>query len=133
MDYKTAKFTGNQDSLLPIYRVQLNGYALIAQHIFKKPVVGLGLVYFELVTDIQRAEGLVDAEGFTMGFRARLLPLELDPDLVPELLVKAKAIYQLPEPPASRDGCRDCGLMRGITSPCQEGNWSFHAPSSAHG
>ena len=85
LDYKTARFTGNQDALLPIYRVQLNGYALIAQRILKKPVVGLGLIYFEPVTDIQSAEGLVDETGFKMGFRARLLPLELDPDLVPAL------------------------------------------------
>jgi hypothetical protein len=27
VDYKTAKFTDNQDKLLPLYVVQLNGYA----------------------------------------------------------------------------------------------------------
>jgi hypothetical protein len=30
-DYKTAKFTNNQDALLPMYEVQLNSYALIGE------------------------------------------------------------------------------------------------------
>lgn len=38
LDYKTAKFTGNQDKLLPIYRAQLNGYALIAETLY--PISG---------------------------------------------------------------------------------------------
>ena len=29
-DYKTSKFTENQDALLPLYKVQLNSYALFA-------------------------------------------------------------------------------------------------------
>jgi len=114
LDYKTAKFTGTQDSLLPVYRCQLNGYALIAETIHQKPVVGLGLVYMEPVTDIESADGLVDAEGFRMGFRAKVLPIERDRELVPVLLAKAKGIYDLPVPPAGREGCRDCGLLDGI-------------------
>lgn len=111
LDYKTAKFTGTQDSLLPVYRVQLNGYALIAEALYQRPVVGLGLVYFEPVTDIVSADGLVDAAGFGMGFRAKLLPIERDRELVPSLLARAKAIHDLPVPPAGREGCKDCGLL----------------------
>jgi len=47
VDYKTSRFTGNQDALLPVYKVQLNGYALIAEKCGLKPVSGIGLVYYE--------------------------------------------------------------------------------------
>lgn len=44
-DYKTAKHSDNQDSLLPVYRTQLNGYALIADHLGMGTVTSLGLMY----------------------------------------------------------------------------------------
>jgi hypothetical protein len=116
LDWKTAKYTGTQDALLPMYRCQLNGYALIAETLYQKPVVGLGLVYFEPMTDIESADGLVDFAGIKMDFRAKLLPIERDTALVPSLLEKAKAIHDLPEPPAGREGCKDCGLLDGIRS-----------------
>ena len=31
VDYKTAKFTANQDALLPMYDIQLNAYAIIGE------------------------------------------------------------------------------------------------------
>lgn len=111
IDYKTAKFTGNQDKLLPMYCCQLNGYALIAEALYQKPVVGLGLVYFEPVTDITSAEGLVDAEGFRMGFRAKLLPIERDTALVPSLLERAKAIYELAASPFGPENCQNCCFL----------------------
>jgi hypothetical protein len=49
-----------------------------------------------------------------MDFRAKLLPIERDAALVPSLLAKAKAIHELAEPPAGREGCRDCGLLESI-------------------
>lgn len=120
LDYKTAKFTGNQDKLLPIYRAQLNGYALIAETIYQKPVVGLGLIYFEPVTDIGMAGKLIDAVGMSMGFRAKLLPIERDVELVPALLMQAKAIYESPVAHNGRDGCRDCELLDGVLDWCYE-------------
>jgi hypothetical protein len=124
LDYKTARFTGNQDALLPVYRVQLNGYALIAETIYGMPVIGLGLVYMEPVTDIFSVEGVVTDAGFKMEFRAKLLPIERDKEIVPVLLGRAKAIYELPSPPAGRESCKDCGLLaeilayRGSPDPC---------------
>ena len=51
-DHKTARFTNHQDELLPMYEVQLNGYAYIAESIGYSPITGLGLVYYEPFTDI---------------------------------------------------------------------------------
>jgi hypothetical protein len=89
----------------------LNGYALIAETLYQRPVVGLGLIYFEPVTDIITADGLIDAAGMSMGFREKLLPIERDAEFVPSLLAQAKEIYDLHAVPAGRDGCQDCELL----------------------
>ena len=47
IDYKTAKYTDNQDKLLGMYRVQLNGYAYIFEKLGMGKIGGLGLVYYE--------------------------------------------------------------------------------------
>jgi hypothetical protein len=51
-DYKTARCTGNQNALAPMYEVQMNCYALIASEIGLGPDYGLGLLYYEPVTEI---------------------------------------------------------------------------------
>jgi len=40
-DYKNAKFTGTQDSLLPMYCVQLDAYALIGEQRGIRPFTDL--------------------------------------------------------------------------------------------
>lgn len=120
LDYKTAKFTGSQDALLPVYRAQLNGCALIAETLYQKPVVGLGLIYFEPVTYIGTAGGLIDAAGMSMGFKAKMRPIEQNIGMVPALITTAKVIYELNEPSAGRRGCRDCELLGDISTQFNE-------------
>lgn len=111
-DYKTARFTDTQDELLPMYQIQLNGYARIAAACGLPPVKGLYLVYMEPLTngDCSYAEFCSDG-GFAMNFSARVLPIELDPSLVDPLLAKARELYQMPSPPPARPGCKDCALV----------------------
>jgi hypothetical protein len=118
LDYKTARFTGHQDSLLPIYQAQLNGYGRIAESLGMGQVRRLALIYYEPVTDITVDDvgSALCGDGFTMRFRANILPVERDDALVPSLLARAKAIHELPEPPVGREGCRDCGLLDAIIS-----------------
>src|SRR5439155_14806327 len=52
LDDKTAKFTGTQDALLPMYRVQISGYAWIAERVGLGHASGGGLVYYEPVTEL---------------------------------------------------------------------------------
>ena len=113
-DYKTAKFTKTQDALYPMYAAQLNAYAWIQEIMSPRPIGLLCLVYFEPKTKAP----LKDTEfwplpkytkfGFDMEFTANTLVVERDPELVPDLLVKAKEILSLPEPPIATDGCKDC-------------------------
>jgi hypothetical protein len=116
VDYKTAKYTGNQDSLLPIYEVQLNGYALIGEQCGFKPVTDLALIYFEPVTD---ADALADGvnhrdNGFAMGFKASIHKIGLNTAMIPPLLQKTREIYDLTAIPEGTEGCDNCAKLEGL-------------------
>jgi PD-(D/E)XK nuclease superfamily len=110
IDYKTGRHTAGQDQLLPMYEVQLNGYALIADRVGLGPVKQVALVYTEPVT--HGAPDFFDEartrEGFRMGFHAKVLPVELDPGMIPPLLRQARRIFDANRPPMGAPGCEDC-------------------------
>jgi hypothetical protein len=116
LDYKTARFTANQDELLPLYKVQLNAYAFIAQRIGMGKVTALGLIYYEPQTDLTTdgIDAVLEDDGFEMKFRAKLLPIELNQASIPLLLHKVRQIYDRKTAPKGRNGCKDCKLMDGL-------------------
>ena len=113
VDYKTAKFTDTQDQLLPMYEVQLNSYAYIGERVGFKPVSGLGLIYYEPLTKISVADldSFILDDGFSMHFSGKLVPIELNPSKIPELLSKVREIYNMTKPPDGAEGCKDCQLL----------------------
>ena len=113
VDYKTAKFSGTQDKLLPVYEAQLNAYAYIAERVGFKPVRGLGVVYFEPVTaiSVDDLDSFTLEDGFSMHFSGRFLQVEVKPDSIPPLLKRVRHIYDLPQRPKGVEGCRDCQHM----------------------
>jgi len=116
VDYKTARYTGAQDTLFPMYEAQLNAYALIGKQCGLEPISDLALIYMEPVTD----EGAVASDenchddGFGMGFTANIHKVTLDLNIVPPLLAKTREIYDLEGPPAGREGCSNCQLLEGL-------------------
>jgi len=121
IDYKTARFTPAQDSMMPIYVVQLNGYAAIGEHLDYGRVSKLALMYAEPVTDEETASQpeTHTEDGFTMPFSVSIHPVDLDLRMLESLYRRARMIYDLPEPPEGRQGCEDCrklgDLLRQIT------------------
>lgn len=115
-DYKTARFTDTQDALLPMYEAQLNGYALIAEKIGLGPVRGLGLLYYEPVTDLKdpNDEFLVKDDCFFLRFSPKLKPVNVQPEIIPPLLRQVREICDLPKSPPGRPGCRDCSLLESL-------------------
>lgn len=113
VDYKTAKYTEPQDQLLPLYEIQLNGYALICEQRGLHPVSGLALIYMEPVThdSAARADENYRSDGFAMSFAAKIRPVSLNPNRVHPLLKRAHEIYAAKTPPARREGCSDCQLV----------------------
>lgn len=117
VDYKTAKFTANQDALLPIYIVQLNGYALIAEKCGLKPINGIGLVYYEPQTTVNQSslDSVLLEQGFHMPFKAHMMPLKLDPvAVVLPLLAIVRELGDSQNAPGSRQGCENCRRLEGI-------------------
>jgi hypothetical protein len=118
-DYKTARYTEGQDELLPMYEVQLNAYAVIGEQTgLLRPVESLALVYCEPVTDASAATDPTNqrADGFAMGFSVRVHHVALRPEIIPPLLVQARALSDLPRPPPGRPGCRNCQLVDGLVT-----------------
>jgi hypothetical protein len=109
-DYKTARLNENQTAILPMYEVQLNGYALIAEQNGYNPVEQLELIYFEPQTALESdiSNGQMN-EGFRLSFKAKFLEIELNPhQIILPLLKQARTLADLQEPPPSREGCKDC-------------------------
>lgn len=109
-DYKTSRVTPNQDRLFPMYRVQLNAYAVIARKLGWNAISALALIYTEPVTtDAARRE-----DGFALGFAAKIVPVELGEAMLTPLFAHAAKIHALDAPPAAREGCGDCGYLEKI-------------------
>jgi hypothetical protein len=111
IDYKTAKYTSSQDELMPMYEIQLNSYAYIANRGTFSPVSGIGLVYYEPSTDLtsELIDSVLMDSGFQMPFTSHLHPLKLDPDaMIPPQLQRVRDIVDQPKPPDGLDGCEDC-------------------------
>ena len=117
VDYKTSRYNPEQRGTLRAYRAQLNAYAWISQRLDFPPVSRLVLIYMEPATDDDaiNARDMVDDVGFALGFRPRVVEVELAPErLIPPLLRRAARIHALTEPPEPRDGCRDCAALAGL-------------------
>ena len=115
VDYKTAKFSSTQDALLPMYEVQLNVYAAIANRLGLGPVEGLALIYMEPLTELEAGDNSrCGRGGFDMGFEAQIVPVGLNPALMPPLLVKVRQLIESLHPPAGAEGCRDCPRIKAL-------------------
>lgn len=109
LDYKTAKFSKNQDALLPVYEIQLNAYAIISEALGLGKISKLALVYMEPQTDSdQEFSKYALEDGFSMNFRAYTLDIAIDPMSVQNLLTLARNLLDSSVPPAQNKDCKDC-------------------------
>jgi len=116
VDYKTAKFTAHQDALFPMYEVQLNAYAAIAEQNGLAPVSGLALVYTEPVTDEATAgkDANLTGSGFLMEFSAFIRPVTLATHKLSPLLTRVREIFERQRPPLPQEGCENCALLQAL-------------------
>ena len=124
LDYKTARHTSTQDELMPMYEVQLNCYALIAERIGFGRVCGLGILYYEPLTELKDLnwESLIQDDRFFLQFSPKLKRVNVEPDIIPPLLNRAREICDNAECPTARPDCRDCckleTIVRATGIPC---------------
>ena len=117
VDYKTSRYNPENRGQLRIYRAQLNAYAWIGHRLDLPTVSRLALVYMEPATDDETisATNPIGPAGFVLGFRPRVVEVDLDPErLIPPLLRQAARIHDLPSPQEARSGCRDCAALDGL-------------------
>jgi hypothetical protein len=101
VDFKTGRFKEEGDQFLPMYEVQLNGYALLAT---KMKVSKLSLVYFNPTNEIP--DEIFTESNFKLDFEPKIVPVEMKSGLITNLLMKAKEILSLKKPPSPRKNCR---------------------------
>ena len=117
VDYKTARYTGSQDKLLGMYRVQLNGYAMIFEKLGLGKVGGLGLCYYEPQGDTPTVyfQTVLRDDGFVMPFKAHLKEIELDAEgIVRPLLNVVREMWDSDIVPHGMAGCKDCRQLEGV-------------------
>lgn len=109
-DYKTARLTDAQKTLRPAYEVQLNTYALIANHLDYPPVSLLALLYCEPETEDSHVEEPTNhlTHGFRLGFRCTVVKVAIDSQRVYQLAHRAKTIALSPNPPPPHSACESC-------------------------
>ncbi len=103
VDYKTAKFTGRQDELFPMYEIQLNAYALLIEAYGLEPISKLSLVYCE------PNDNLENPDDFRLRFSINSIKVKKNIKKVKDLLSVAREILDgaLPKP---SDNCQGiCG------------------------
>jgi hypothetical protein len=117
INYESTEFTSAKDALLPVYKVRLNAYAMIAESIGLKPVRQIGLIHYRPQTDIIDTTicelgRLVSYDNFLMGFGSHCLQIELKPgEVVKPLLKKVRALWEMDEAPKGMNNCEDCGKL----------------------
>ena len=118
VDYKTARFTDHQDLLYPMYETQLNVYALLGNELGLAPVTTLALIYMEPETEdmIAGAAENQRANGFALGFSAKIIEVPIRPEMIFPLLAETRRIYDAPLPPSGRVGCNECPIVQALVS-----------------
>jgi len=121
-DYKTARLTNAQDELAPMYEIQLNCYALIAESIGLGSVYGLGLLYYEPITFLgeQNPDFMIHDDSFFLRFSPKLKPVEIDLNRIPPLFHTVRRICDNSQCPAGRVGCVDCSNLTGLLEATQQ-------------
>jgi hypothetical protein len=121
IDYKTARYNP-KDHLRPLYEVQLNVYARIAENLaprngypFPCRVQTLGLMYYDPLTEVDHPDK-INTRGFLMEFHAHWVPIQRRDEWIDELLARAWAILSQPAPPAGAPTCKICPVYESIAN-----------------
>ena len=124
IDYKTSRHNTNQQYLLDGYEIQLNGYAFIANELKMGPVKQLALVYMEPLTEenmIEEVKPVIHCSGFLMHFRAKIVPVNLNPyKIIPDLLSRAQQVLESTIPPNKNPMCKNCAAVDSLAKLVQQ-------------
>ena len=116
IDQKTAYFKDGNDPLRPMYEVQLNAYAYLANRVhpaFQK-VTRAGFAYFEGQTEVHGANPIdsISESGQLVEFSAKIAEIEIDPEnIIPPLLEEVSELLSQDEIPPDSAECNNCAML----------------------
>lgn len=110
IDYKAAKYKGDDDFFMPVYFHQLNAYATIIEAQYGIEIKKMFLCYASVQADKDAAADVTTrlADGFSMRFVINNHVIERNRTVLPDLACIAKNIHRQIEPPPPHEGCKDC-------------------------
>jgi len=111
VDFKTQRWTENQDKLLPLYLVQANVYSVLFN---TSEQDGMYLIYMEPCTEPSRCPDNVVEEGFRLCFSSKTVSVRWDRGLIRNSLSRTREIFDLDKPPDSLSGCKECGAVENL-------------------
>ena len=117
VDFKTASPKNGYDPFLPVYDIQLQGYAKITQDLGLGKVVGLYLVYFNACTNItaDTVTNHVNEENLEVSFKVEVKKSAVDPETkILPLLQTFKQIVLSETIPEKVPGCLECAKFDSI-------------------
>ena len=118
VDYKTAVYSEHQDELRPIYEIQLNTYAMIAEHLKLGHVKKLLLIYFEPKADFDdmNKKGIRVPGGMRMLFKATPVNVPINPASVESAMALSRLFINMQEMPEGREHCKECKKLKDLMS-----------------
>jgi hypothetical protein len=113
VDYKSARYKGEDDPFLPCYETQLLGYAHLLEACGVGEVTSAALVYFQnMLADFKEAPlKLFTKEGFQVPFGVKIHPVKLDRDELDPLVKRLRKFVDMSAPPSGSEGCKDCEAL----------------------
>jgi len=116
VDYKSAKYKGQDDPFMPVYETQLMGYTHLLEHAGVGEVESAFLIYFENnLCDFEKQPlDLLSDEGFDVPFSVKIHEVKINrPDLWP-LLKQVRGYADMRHPPTCLGKCKNCWGLQAL-------------------
>lgn len=114
VDYKSAKYKGDEDPFMSCYRTQLLGYTILLEHHRIGTVKKAALIYFEnILADYkEKPLDLLTNDGMRVPFTVKIHEVEIDRKALDPMLKAFRAYADAATLPEGRKGCKTCERLK---------------------
>jgi len=114
VDYKSARFKGDDDPFISCYRTQLLGYTILLEHHRIGTVKKAALIYFEnrLADYKEKPLDLLTGDGMRVPFAVKIHEVEIDRKALEPMLKAFRAYADVATLPEGRKGCKTCERLQ---------------------
>jgi hypothetical protein len=114
VDYKSAKYKGDEDPFMSCYRTQLLGYTILLEYHRIGTVKKAALIYFEnlLADHKDKPLDLLTNDGMRVPFTVKIHEVEIDRKALDPMLKAFRAYADAATLPEGRKGCKTCERLK---------------------